>query len=369
MRALRRDRGYLACSRRTARRPQRCLWLFSALFVAVSTAAYFLFPPPSLDRSRSVSTLVLAADGLILRGFLSTDGKWRLPVEPNQVDPLYIRMLVAAEDARFAWHPGVDPIAVLRAAGQYAANGRAVSGASTLTMQVARLLNRHPRSLAAKAGEMAAALTLERRLSKDQVLALYLSLAPFGGNIEGVRAASLAYFGKEPMRLSAAECALLVAIPRSPERLRPDRRPEAARAARDRVLVRMAQVGVISPLAWAEAREEEVPHSRLAMPFRAPHLAEMLRHADPSAVVHRTTIEPLQQQKIEALLKRELAGFEPEARLAAVVVDNRSRRAIAYVGNADFASVARWGPSIWLARSDLRDRRSNHSSMRWRSTS
>jgi penicillin-binding protein 1C len=343
VRALRRDRGYLACSGRDARRPKRCLWLFSALFVAVSTAAYFLLPPPSLDRSRGASTLVLAADGSILRGFLTSDDKWRLPVEPNQVDPLYIRMLVAAEDARFAWHPGVDPIAVLRAAGQYAINGRVVSGASTLTMQVARLLDRHPRSLAAKAGEMAAALTLERRLSKDQVLALYLSLAPFGGNIEGVRAASLAYFGKEPARLSSAECALLVAIPRSPERLRPDRHPEAARAARDRVLARMAQAGVISPLALAEAREEEVPRGRLAMPFRAPHLAEMLRHADPSAVVHRTTIDPLLQQKIEALLKRELAAFEPEASLATVVVDNRSHRVIAYVGNADCASVARRG--------------------------
>ena len=185
----------------------------AAVSVATSAAAmYFALSPPPLDRGRDVSALVLAADGSILRGFLSADGKWRLPIEPDKVDPLYRRMLVAAEDARFEWHPGVDPLAVLRAAAQLAASGHVVSGASTLTMQVARLLERHPRSLSAKLREAAKALALERRLSKNEVLAVYLTLAPFGGNLEGVRAASLAYFGKEPARLSPAECALLVAI-------------------------------------------------------------------------------------------------------------------------------------------------------------
>ncbi|MBV9686758.1 MAG: transglycosylase domain-containing protein, partial [Alphaproteobacteria bacterium] len=234
------------------------LWLFALIGVA-ATVLYFNLPPPALDRGRDVSVLVLAADGTILRGFLSGDGKWRLPIDPGEVDPLYRRMLVAAEDARFAWHLGVDPLAALRAAAQLAASRRVVSGASTLTMQVARLLEPHPRSLSAKLGEAAKALALERRLSKDEVLRLYLTLAPFGGNLEGVRAASLAYFGKEPAHLSPAECALLVAIPRSPERLRPDRHPEAARAGRDRVLLRMAEAGVISGAALAEARAAEVP--------------------------------------------------------------------------------------------------------------
>ena len=287
--------------------------------------------------------LVLAADGSILRGFLSADGKWRLPVEPNNVDPLYRRMLIAAEDARFAWNPGVDPIAALRATGQLAVSGHVVSGASTLTMQVARLLERHPRSLSAKLGEMAKALALKRRLSKDQVLGLYMTLAPFGGNLEGVRAASLAYFGKEPGHLSAAECALLVALPRSPERLRPDRHPDAARTARDRVLLRMAAAGVISLAGLAEAREERIPRVRLAMPFRAPHLARDLRDEAPAASTHRTTIDPLLQQRVEALLQREAQGLDSEATFAALVVDNRDRRILAYVGNADFRSAARRG--------------------------
>jgi penicillin-binding protein 1C len=303
----------------------------------------YLAPPPSLDRGRSVSVLVLAADGSILRGFLTGDGKWRLPIEPAKVDPLYRRMLIAAEDGRFAWHPGVDPIAASRALAQLAFTGRIVSGASTLTMQAARLLEPHSRSLAAKLVEMATALALERLMSKDQVLGLYLSLAPFGGNLEGVRAASLAYFGKEPARLSAAEAALLVAIPRSPERLRPDRHPEAARAARDRVLLRMAEQDVISSTTLAEASAEGMPQARLAMPFRAPHLARELRDQQPAVPTHRTTIDPLLQQRIEALLKREVLGLDPEASFAAVVADNRDRRVLAYVGNADFTSAARRG--------------------------
>jgi penicillin-binding protein 1C len=313
------------------------------LLAAVGMAAWLTLPPPSLDRARSASVLVLAADGSILRGFLTADGKWRLPIEPDNVDPLYRRMLIAAEDRRFAEHLGVDPLAGSRAVIQLAISGHVVSGASTLTMQVARLLEPHSRSLVAKFGEMAKALALERQMSKDQVLGLYLTLAPFGGNLEGVRAASLAYFGKEPTRLSAAEAALLVALPRSPERLRPDRHPEAARAARDRVLLRMAEQQVISSATLAEARAEEVPSVRLAMPFRAPHLARELRDAQPALLTHRTTINPLLQQRIEALLRREVVGFDAEASFAAVVVDNRDRRVLAYVGNADFASVTRRG--------------------------
>jgi len=281
---------------------------------------YFILPPSPLDRGRDASVLVLASDGSILRGFLSADGKWRLPVEPEKVDSLYRRMLVAAEDARFARHPGVDPLAILRASVQLTVSGHIVSGASTLTMQVARLIEHHPRSLAAKIGEMAKALALERRLSKDQVLGLYLTLAPFGGNLEGVRAASLAYFGKEPAHLSPAECALLVAIPRAPERQRPDRHPEAARAGRDRVLSRMVEAGVISAATLAEARAEDVPHVRLAMPFRAPHLARALRNEDPAAPSHRTTIDPLLQQRVEGLLKREVLALDPEASIAAMIV-------------------------------------------------
>jgi len=296
-----------------------------------------------------LSTLVLARDGAILRGFLSADGKWRLATSADAVDPLYRRMLIAAEDRRFAAHPGVDPLAASRALAQLVRSGHVVSGASTLTMQAVRLLERRKRTLWAKLAESGEALALERRLDKDAILGIYLTLAPFGGNLEGVRAASLAYFGKEPAHLTAGEAALLVAIPRSPERLRPDRHPEAAVRARDAMLRRMATAGVIGEATLAEAAAEPVPRQRLALPFEAPHLARLVHRAAPREAVLRTTLDPLLQRRVEALLRREAAALDPQATLAAIVVDNRARQVAAYVGNADFLSGARHG-TIDMAR-------------------
>jgi penicillin-binding protein 1C len=317
--------------------------------LALSVVGYFCVTPPSLERSERVSTLVLARDGSILRGFLSADGKWRLPTASGDVDPLYRRMLIATEDRRFASHLGVDPLAIGRALAQFAWHGHVVSGASTLTMQAVRLLERRPRTLAAKLTESGEALALERRLDKDSILGIYLTLAPFGGNLEGVRAASLAYFGKEPGHLTPGEAALLVAIPRSPERLRPDRHPQAAQRARDAVLRRMAAAGVISDTTLAEASAEPVPAVRVALPLDAPHLARASRDNNPRDAVVRTTIDPLLQHRVEALLKREAAALDPQATYAAIVVDNRDRRVIAYVGNADFLASGRHG-TIDMAR-------------------
>src|SRR5580765_2269180 len=252
-------------------------------------------------------------------------------------------MLIATEDRRFAGHPGIDPLAALRALGQLARHRHVVSGASTLTMQAVRLLERRPRNLSSKLVEMAEALSLERHLPKDDILSLYLTLAPFGGNLEGVRAASLAYFGKEPSHLSPAEAALLVALPRSPDHLRPDRHPAAARLARDNVLLRMRERGVIPESVLSEARAEPIPQHRLALPFHAAHLAHAVHAADPHTEVQQTTIDPMLQRRVEALLRREAAALDPQATLAALVVDNRAREVITYVGNADFASVQRHG--------------------------
>ncbi|MDQ2696984.1 MAG: transglycosylase domain-containing protein, partial [Pseudomonadota bacterium] len=229
--------------------------------------------PPDLSRAGDVSALVLDGRGGLLRGFAAADDAWRLPLAPQDVDPLFLAMLKGYEDRRFDRHPGVDPLAVLRAAGQWLRHGRVVSGASTLTMQAARLLEPRPRTLGGKLLEMLRALQLERRYDKDMILALYLTLAPYGGNLYGLRAASLAYLGKEPRRLTPAEAALLVALPQSPSRLRPDRYPERARAARDKVLERMERLGILTPRQAAEAREEPVARVRRPLPFHAPHLA------------------------------------------------------------------------------------------------
>ena len=158
--------------------------------------------PPDLSRLSRSSVMVLDSDEALLRAFTTSGGLWRLPARPDQVDPLYLAMLLAYEDKRFRRHPGIDPLAVARALGQALAENRIVSGASTLTMQTARLLQPRPRDLAGKLAEMLRALQLEARYGKDEILAMYLTLAPFGGNLEGVRAAALAYFGKAPRRLT-----------------------------------------------------------------------------------------------------------------------------------------------------------------------
>src|SRR5271166_2821726 len=219
--------------------------------------------PLDLAASREGSTIVVDRDGRLLRPFTLPDGRWRLPATTHDVDPRYVTMLVAYEDARFYVHHGVDGRALLRAAGQWLVRGHIVSGGSTLSMQVARLIEpRAERTLEAKFRQIARAREIERAVGKAGVLDRYLTLAPFGGNLEGVRAAALAYFGKEPLKLTIAEAALLVALPQSPEARRPDRFSEAARTARDRVLERVAARGIISAEDMGAARREPVPWAR-----------------------------------------------------------------------------------------------------------
>lgn len=299
--------------------------------------------PPDLSRLTESSSMVLDSENRLLRAFTTGDGTWRLHARPDQVDPLYLRMVLTYEDRRFRMHPGVDPLAAARALGQMAVNGRIVSGASTITMQTARLLEPRPRTLVGKFAETLRALQLEGRHAKDDILAMYLTLAPFGGNLEGVRAASLAYFGKEPARLTPGEAALLVALPQSPTRLRPDRFPGRAKVARDRILGLMQRGGVLTPQQASEARGEPLPRARRPLPFRAPHLARMLTSQEPAAPVHRTTIDGTLQATLETVIRREHAGADPRATIAALVVENATRRVVAYLGSGDFFDGARSG--------------------------
>lgn len=223
------------------------------------------------------STEVLDASGGLLRAYTVDDGRWRLGATLDAVDPRYVEMLVAYEDKRFFRHSGIDGLAMLRAAGQALRTGHIVSGASTLTMQVARLIEDGPTgSWRGKLRQMRLALALERRLTKPEILTLYLNRAPFGGNIEGVRAASLSWFGKPPRRLTDAQAALLVALPQSPETRRPDRFPGAASRARARVIDRMVMAGVLSGEAAQAARRAPLPEARRPMPAHAPHLSDRL---------------------------------------------------------------------------------------------
>ena len=318
---------------------------------AISLISYVRnLPPLDLTAAADRSTVVLDREGKLLRPFLTGDGRWKLPVGAGDVDPRYLAMLKAFEDRRFDDHAGIDPFAVLRAAGQFLASGRVVSGGSTLTMQVARLLEpREERSIAAKLRQSVRALELERRFDKTAILDLYLTLAPFGGNLEGVRAASFAYFGKEPKRLSTAEAALLVALPQSPETRRPDRFPEAARKARERVLARIEAAGIATRDEVAAAREEPLPTARRPFPNLAPHLAEQVVAEAPAARAHRLGIDARWQASLEQLARERSLGLPPQVSMAILVVDNETGDIRASVGGVDYFAAERAG-SLDLTR-------------------
>ncbi|MDC7789780.1 penicillin-binding protein 1C [Rhodoplanes sp. TEM] len=322
--------------------------MIAAVLVASALGAGALWVnslgPPPLGKDLAWSTVVLDRDGRILRPYATPEGRWRLRAARQDVDPRFFELLLAYEDRRFRDHAGVDPRAFGRAALQLATNGRVVSGGSTLTMQVARLLEpRTERSLAAKLRQAVRAVQIERVLSKDEILGLYLSLAPYGGNLEGIRAASLAWFGKEPRRLTLGEAALLVALPQSPEARRPDRSPETARRARDRVLDRMAAAGVIEPGEIDRAKAEPVPTGRRPMPMLAPHTADRLAAEAPQKSLHRTTLEAPLQVAFEALAKDRAAALGPDLSVAVLAVEHATGEVLARVGSADWADARRAG--------------------------
>jgi penicillin-binding protein 1C len=300
--------------------------------------------PPPLGESMQFSTLVVDREGRLLRAFATSDGRWRLPVRVDGVDPRYVEVLLGYEDRRFREHAGVDPLATLRALGQLVRNGHIVSGGSTITMQVARLLEpRRERSLGAKLRQMARAIQIEHRLSKDEILDLYLNLAPFGGNIEGIRAASLTYFGHAPRRLTLGEAALLVALPQSPEARRPDRSHDAAKKARDRVLDRLQHEGIVSAAEVAHAKAEPVPSARRPMPMLAPHVADALVAASPDVKLHRLTLDATWQKSLQDLARDRARTFGPDISVAILAVDHATGEVRARVGSADYFDLRRAG--------------------------
>jgi penicillin-binding protein 1C len=300
--------------------------------------------PVPLGENLEFSTVVVDRDGRLLRPFATVEGRWRLPATVEAVDPRYLDLLIAYEDKRFRQHHGVDPLAVMRAAFQLATNGRIVSGGSTLTMQVARLLEpRAERSFLAKLRQAVRALQLERALTKDEILTLYLALAPYGGNLEGVRAASLSYFGKEPKRLSLGEAALLVAIPQSPEVRRPDRAQAIALRARDRVLDRAAPVNGTPADEIALAKAEPVPGARKAMPMLAPHAADQAIAAGPNRKTHRLSIDANIQKPLEDLARDRARALGPDISIAIVAVDNATGEVLARVASPDYFDERRAG--------------------------
>ena len=302
-----------------------------------------VLPLPDPDRVRSV--LILAEDRTPLRAFADEEGVWRYPITLGEVSPLYVEALLEYEDRWFYQHPGVNPLALVRAGWQWLRNGNVVSGGSTLTMQVARILDPHSRNMGGKAQQIFRALQLEWHYSKDEILTFYLNLAPFGGPIEGIQTASYAWLHKSALSMSHAEAALLAVLPQAPSRLRPDRNPELAQKFRDKVLRRMASKGIWSTETVTEAMMEQVAKARFQQPMMAPLFAQRLKQRALAENKSRlqTTLDSDMQWAVENVVRTRLGSLPEKASIGILVLENQTGYVRAYAGSADVYSQSRAG--------------------------
>ncbi len=317
-------------------------WLLGSvvLLVALVWLADRLWPLPLPQDD--LARVVLAEDGTPLWRFADANGVWRYPVQTSEVSPYYLEALLTYEDRWFYQHPGVNPLALGRAAWQNLSGGRVLSGGSTLSMQVARLLDPHPRTLSGKLRQLWRTAQLEWHLSKEQILNLYLNRAPFGGTLQGVAAASWAYLGKSPQHLSHAEAALLAVLPQAPSRLRPDRHPARAQVARDKVLRRLGEFAVWPQSAVDEALEEPLLLAPRLEPSLAPLLARRLNRPHSPPLI-RTTLDANLQRRLEDLLLGWRARLPEHTSAAILVVEAQSMAVRAYLGSVDINDTRRFG--------------------------
>jgi penicillin-binding protein 1C len=320
----------------------RWLWLAGAplLVLVCLVFADRIWPLPLNEVNPA--RVVVSEDGTPLWRFADAEGIWRYPVTIEEVSPRYLEALIQYEDRWFWTHPGVNPFSVARAAWQDLRAGRVISGGSTLTMQVARLLDPHPRTFGGKARQLWRALQLEWHLSKRDILTLYLNRAPFGGTLQGIGAASWAYLGKSPAQMSYAEAALLAVLPQAPSRLRPDRWSSRAQAARDKVLDRMVSQGVWSAAQVKESREEPVWLAPRQMPQLAPLFSRMMIGQN-AALKVTTTLDASLQRQLEELALNLKSRLPERSSLAIIVVDHTDMKVRGWVGSADISDATRFG--------------------------
>jgi len=322
---------------------KRLLVLVFLMFVCFVVADWLWPLPIDGFESRRFAQVVVDQSGQPLRTFADSQGVWRYPVKLQDVSPLYIEALLNYEDRYFYQHFGINPLAVVRAIGQRIKAGRFVSGASTLTMQVARILSPHEKTLSGKLGQMFRALQLEWHFNKDDILTFYLNYAPFGGPIEGVQAASYTYLGKPVAKLSHAEAALLAVLPQAPSRYRPDRHVKKATLARDKVLDRLLKEKVWTEQVVKEAKQETIWATYNTKPMLAPLLTRRLVQRYPQEPLIESTIDIKLQTELEWMLKDHIASATDQVSAAVLVVNNEDMSTMAYLGSADYLSESRQG--------------------------
>lgn len=304
-----------------------CMGLFFLLNV--------LFP---VDAEIEYSQIVTAADGTVMNAFLTSDDKWRMMTELEEITPDMQKAIIFKEDRYFRYHPGVNPASVVRALYNNLRTGTRTSGASTITMQVARMLTPKDRTYANKLTEMFRALQLDMLYSKDEILQMYLNLVPYGGNIEGVKAASVLYLEKNPHILSLAEITALSIIPNRPTSLRPGEQNDVIVQERNKWLERFRQAGIFPDAVIDDALHEPFHAFRTEGPTMARHFCARMRYDHPGIPIVKTTIKPEIQTQCETTLQayvKQLWSLDIQNG-AAMVIDNRTHQIVAYVGSADF---------------------------------
>jgi len=322
-------------------------------FVIVLILLDLLFPPP-LQKAEDLSPIVLDRNDVWVHAFTNDEGMWRFSAHLEDLDPDFVKRLIVIEDKRFYYHWGVDVFAILRATGSLIKNGRIVSGASTITMQTARLLEPRSRHIGSKFLEMIRAIQIERRLNKQEILELYLTLTPYGGNIQGVRAASLIWFDREPKYLTPAQQALLIALPQAPEARRPDRRPHIAQTARTEILTRLERKNALSSAMMQEAIISPIPLKRTPLQRDGWHLSleianqrkDQLRRGDHKDERIKTSLDlslqQMTQNSIRQYLKSKQAEDIDKTTSAAMIIDNHSREVLALVGSGGLDQAGGW---------------------------
>ncbi len=298
-----------------------------------------LFFPPNLKAINKTSSIVLDKDGKWLSAYSLEDGTWRIGAPLTEIDPRFLERLIAFEDKRFYRHSGVDGLAILRAGRSWISSGEVVSGASTLTMQLVRLIEPRPRTVRSKIIECFRALQLELFLSKTEILEAYLTHAPYGGNLQGIYAASQAYFGKPPNHLMDAEIALLIALPQSPEVRRPDLRQKGARRGRAHVLNRLQTFGLMTDQQVKEANETPLPKGRLDFPEMAWITGFGLKGLE---TVTQSTLDKALQEKVETITQTFVSALDYNVNTAITLVENKTMAVRAHIASADRDRPGGW---------------------------
>ncbi|WP_232058436.1 penicillin-binding protein 1C [Nibribacter ruber] len=311
------------------------VWVAGILPFVLLLLMHWVFP---LRVSVSYSPVITASDGSVVNAFLSKDDKWRMQLEPDEINPVLKKAVLLKEDQYFYYHPGVNPFAIGRAFVNNLTTGRKTSGASTITMQVARLLYPKKRTYGNKLVEAFRALQLEWQYSKDEILQLYLNLVPFGGNIEGVKAASVLYFQQSPRALSLAQAVALTVIPNKPSSLRIGEQNDRIVAFRNKWLQAYGQLNAFPQQAIEDALQEPLEAFRVQAPRLAPHFAYRMRQKYPGKPILKTTLNPAVQEKVQQLAFNYMQRLKAlNIHNAAVLVINNQTKAVeAYLGSSDF---------------------------------